>query len=123
MDHPRFKDFFALVEATLSLLALSFVTVPLMAQDNRPRTMSMPVPGGEINVTFPETPMKLSRQDLLDWVRAAAKAVSHYYGRFPARRLTLKIEAHEGSGVRHGVTYPKDGGFIRVTVGADAERL
>jgi hypothetical protein len=81
----------------------------------------MPVPGGKIEVTLPDEQMKLSRQELLDWVKSAADAVSHYYGRFPVPRLTLQIHAGSGSGVRHGVTYARDGGSIRITVGDQAE--
>lgn len=121
MDHPRFEEFFRLADLIVPLLLLSFVAAPLVAEDSLPRTMSMPVSRGEINITFPETPTKLSRQDMLDWVRAAAQAVSNYYSRFPVPRLTLQIQVHQGSGVRHAVAYPRDGGLIRVTIGEDAD--
>ena len=55
------------------------------------------------------------------WIRAAAKAVSHYYGKFPRPHLTLRIQSFAGSGVRHGVTFPRGGGLIRINVGEEAE--
>jgi len=103
------------------VMFLSIMAVALAAQQRLPGTMVMPVPGGEIEITFPDQPMKLSRHELLNWVKDAAKAVSNYYGKFPARHLTLIIQAGGGYGVRHGVTYPKGGGLIRITVGEEAD--
>lgn len=65
--------------------------------------------------------MRLSRDDLLNWVRGAANAVATYYGRFPVPHLTLKIRSSNGSGIRHGVTYPTDGGLIMISVGREAD--
>jgi hypothetical protein len=33
----------------------------------------------------------------------------------------LKIRSSNGSGIRHGVTYPRDGGLILISVGRDAD--
>ena len=65
--------------------------------------------------------MKLTREDLLGWVKASATTVANYYGHFPVPHLTLKMRSTSGSGVRHGVTYPKDGGLIFISVGRDAD--
>ena len=65
--------------------------------------------------------MKVSSQDLLEWVRSAAGAVVHYYGHFPVPHLTLRIRAGRRNGVSHGVTYAKGGGLINVAVGAGTE--
>ena len=77
----------------------------------------MLVPGGKIDVTFPQDQLAVSRTDLLDWTKAAANAVSTYYGHFPIPHLTLRISSDNRSGVHHGVTYPKGGGLIVITVG------
>ena len=121
MDHPGLREFLRLDDLIMPLLLLSFITIPIVAEGRVARTMAVSVSGGVIEITFPEAPTKVSRQDLLDWVHAAAEAVSNYYGRFPVPRLALSIQAGSGSGVRHGVTYPRDGGFIRITVGEEAE--
>jgi hypothetical protein len=101
------------------LFALALLQ-PGCAQEAQPDTASLKIAGATIDVTLPGEPMKLSRQDLLDWVKACANAVSAYYGRFPASHLTLKIRGGNGSGIRHGVTYPADGGLILISVGRDA---
>jgi len=75
--------------------------------------------GAEIDITLPDEQMKVSKDDLLSWVKAAANAVSEYYGHFPVENLTLRIRASNGSGVRHGVTYPRGGGLILISVGRD----
>ncbi len=90
-------------------------------QNEAPQNVVLRVPGGKIDVTLPEEKLKVSRQDLLNWVRSAADAVSHYYGRFPVPHLTLKVRSDASSRVHHGVTYPKDGGLILITVGRDAD--
>jgi hypothetical protein len=54
-------------------------------------------------------------------VRGAANAVAGYYGRFPVPHLTLRIRSYPGAGIRHGVTYPKDGGLIVVSIGREAD--
>ncbi|HEY1939369.1 MAG TPA: hypothetical protein VGJ33_15680 [Candidatus Angelobacter sp.] len=65
--------------------------------------------------------MKLSRDELLGWVKASAATVANYYGHFPVPHLTLKIRSSSGSGIRHGVTYPKDGGLILISIGNEAD--
>jgi hypothetical protein len=93
---------------------------PGCAQDAPSDTASLKIAGSTIDVTLPGEPMKLSRDDLLGWVKGSANAVSTYYGRFPVPHLTLKIRSSNGSGIRHGVTYARDGGLILISVGRDA---
>jgi hypothetical protein len=103
----------------LALLALPLKTVP--AQESGNDTATLKVSGATIAVTLPDGPMKLSRQELLGWVKNSASTVADYYGRFPVPHLTLKMRSTSGSGIRHGVTYPRDGGLIFISVGRDAD--
>jgi len=103
-----------------AMLLLLVLPAPGCAQENPPETTTLKVGGATIEVTLPGESMKLSRQELLDWVKASATAVANYYGRFPAPHLTLKVRSSNGSGIRHGVTYPRDGGLIFISVGSDA---
>jgi hypothetical protein len=113
--------FRSLVPLVLSIALLSLSPVALAAQDAASSTAVLKVSGATIDVTLPDGPMKLSRADLLAWVKASASTVATYYGHFPVPHLMLKIRSTSGSGVRHGVTYPKDGGLIFISVGSDAD--
>lgn len=103
------------------LCALPFSACSSQQESPSPQnTATVNVPSGTIDVTLPDEPMALTRDQLLTWVGRAATAVSQYYGRFPASHLTLRVRAGNGSGVGHGVTYPRGGGLILVSVGRNA---
>src|SRR5215467_788549 len=107
--------------ATLRTLLITAVMLvflqPTRGQQTKVQNFMLRVAGGQIDIAFPEGSMRASSDDLLDWVKAAANAVSEYYGRFPAEHLTLRIRSGSGSGVRHGMTYPRGGGLILISVG------
>ncbi|HEX3093843.1 MAG TPA: hypothetical protein VHW72_14520 [Candidatus Angelobacter sp.] len=105
--------------AAATLLALPLKTFP--AQEGGNDTATLKVPGATIDVTLPDGPMKLSRDEVLGWVKASAVTVADYYGHFPVPHLTLKIRSTSGSGIRHGVTYAREGGLILISVGRDAD--
>lgn len=92
---------------------------PSDSQDAVMRAVHLQVKGGKIEIALPQEPIQVSSQELLHWVKSAADAVSMYYGRFPVPHLTLQIRTGPGAGIRHGVTYPKDGGLIFITVGRE----
>jgi len=73
--------------------------------------------GSTIEVHFDGETETVSREDLERWVNRAATAVCTYYGRFPVPHLTMEIHARGGPGIHHGVTYPRNGGFITISVG------
>src|SRR5208283_2558616 len=73
--------------------------------------------GSTIEVHFDGKTETVSREDLERWVNRAATAVCTYYDRFPVPHLTLEIHARGGPGIHHGVTYPRNGGFITISVG------
>ena len=119
MGFSRVSLFFLTV--AVALLALPLKTVS--AQDNGTGNdrATIKISGATIDVTLPEGPMKLTRDDLLGWVKNCATTVADYYGHFPVPHLTLNMRSTSGSGIRHGVTYPKDGGLIFISVGRDAD--
>jgi hypothetical protein len=108
-----------IVMAAATLLGLPLKTFP--AQENGNDTATLKVSGATIDVTLPEGSMKLSREELLGWVKNSAVTVADYYGHFPVPHLTLKIRSTSGSGIRHGVTYARDGGLILISIGRDAD--
>jgi hypothetical protein len=113
--------------AGLDLILFAMATIFLLspkasgAQENNADTATLKILGATIDVTLPDGTMKLSREELLGWVKASANTVANYYGHFPVPHLTLKMRSTSGSGIRHGVTYPKDGGLIFISVGRDAD--
>ena len=116
MGFRRMSLIFTLVTAVFALPPRVFP-----AQEDNGDSATLKVSGVTIDVTLPEGPMKLTRDDLLGWVKASATTVANYYGHFPVPHLTLKMRSTSGSGIRHGVTYPKDGGLIFISVGRDAD--
>jgi hypothetical protein len=109
------------VSHTVLWLLVLLMAVPADSQPAGGAATLMNVPGGVIDVSLPGEPMRLSSAELLAWVKDSATAVSHYYGHFPVPHLTLRIRAGRGSRVGRGVTYPRGGGLIVVSVGTDAE--
>jgi hypothetical protein len=101
--------------------ALLMACLQLVGGQSDPQHTVMPVTGGKIDITFPSESMQLSSNDLLRWVKSAADAVSHFYGRFPVSHLTLRIRTDNRRGIHRGVTYPKDGGLILISVGLQTQ--
>jgi hypothetical protein len=100
-------------------LVIALLMITVAAPTSYEATMD--VPDGKIDITLPDDPMQLTRDNLLHWVKNAADSVSQYYGRFPVPHLTLRIRSDDRPGVHHGVTYPRDGGLILISVGRKAE--
>ena len=110
--------------ALLTLFLMVSTQAPVLSfepQEDRPTDVEMRIAGNEIEITWPHEGLAVSHQDLLAWVNSAATAVSHYFGHFPVSHLFLQIRAGRGNDIGHGVTYPKDGGLIKVDVGRGAE--
>ena len=112
---PALPDLRRGLRCVLTLACLFLL--PPGARALGPPDQVMRFAGSRIDISLPDEPLSLSSSDLLNWVHTAAGAVSHYYGRFPVPHLTLRIQTGRGAGIRHGVTYPRDGGLIVITVG------
>jgi hypothetical protein len=81
-------------------------------------TSTLIISGSRIDVTIESADWKLSPDDILHWVKLAGEAVATYYGKYPVPHLTLQINAFDGSGVRHGTTWGRDGGgLIKIGLG------
>ncbi len=81
-------------------------------------TSTVMIGGSRIDVTIDSSEAPLSQADVVQWVKNAAESVATYYGRFPVPHLTLRVVSFDGSGVRHGMTWGKDGGLIRIFAGS-----
>ena len=80
-------------------------------------TSTLMIGGARIDVTIESGNGGPPQADVLRWVQWAAESVTVYYGRFPVPHLTLRVVPFSGSGVRHGQTWGRDGGMIRIRVG------
>lgn len=84
------------------------------------KTMPIAVSGGTLHVGFAPGAFALPRADILAWIERSARAVSIYYGRFPAASVRLLIVPVPGSGVRGGQAFGYRGAAIRLMVGRDS---
>src|SRR5438309_8154452 len=73
--------------------------------------------GGFMDTSLPDDLKSPPRDELLRWIQDAADAVIAYYGRFPVDHARLEIRKGARPGVHHGVSYPRGGGFIIISVG------
>jgi hypothetical protein len=90
--------------------------MPYDAFDKLAKT-DLEVPGGMIHVGFAPGDLVLPKDKILDWVKASAKAVSTYYGRFPVKSLRLLFVPVDGPRVRGGTTWGYRGAAIRMMLG------
>ena len=81
-------------------------------------TSTVMIGGSRIDVTIDASEAALSQADVMKWVQNAAESVATYYGRFPVPHLTLRVVSYDGHGVRHGMTWGKDGGLIVIHAGS-----
>ena len=86
------------------------------------------VGGAALQVDFGAGDLDLSHDAVVLWVRRAAEAVSHYYGRFPVLSMRVLVLPSSGRGVHNGTTWGNVGGmpaFTRIRVGehTTAEQL
>jgi len=93
--------------------------MPYDAFDRLPKT-DLEVSGGTIHVAFAPGDIALPREKIFDWIRASARAVSTYYGRFPVSSLRLLIVPVDGARVRGGTTWGYRGAAIRLPLGRDS---
>jgi hypothetical protein len=115
-------DFHGFRKPVFTFLFLLLILPALHAQEQSSDNAELKIARSTIDVTLPEGPMKMSRQELLSWVQTSASTVAGYYfARFPVPNLTLRIRSGNRAGIGHGVTYPKNGGLIFVSVGQETD--
>ena len=63
------------------------------------------IAGGELDVQVTSKPDSISEDQLLQWVRTAARAVAGYYGRYPVKHVEIAVSTTSGGGPINGQTY------------------
>ncbi len=73
-----------------------------------------------VQVEFTPGDLTVSRDQVLQWIHTAQKAVTHYYGRYPVPAVKIQVEARPGRrGNASGTTYgSEDGAFIQMGIGS-----
>ena len=102
----------AFLRLAFLLCALSAGTTRAAEQANEIR-----LPDALIQLDFVGNAAGLDRNEVRTWIAAAADAVRTYYGRYPVRKVRIRIEATEGHGAQSGTTFSYNGALIRVGVG------
>ena len=70
-----------------------------------------------IDLVFTSTPPEPLRPVILNWVSAAARAVTTYYGQFPVVHLNIQVSLDDGHGAESGQASGSNGALITVSVG------
>ena len=113
LPKPRFHAITAIVTLCVLLLVLRSVTSKAGEM-----TSTLLIGGSKIDVTIESGEMKVSQEELMQWVKSAAEAVATYYGRYPVPHVRIQIIPVDGSGIRHGQTFGYQGCLIKIRVGA-----
>jgi predicted metalloprotease with PDZ domain len=74
--------------------------------------------GGVIDLSAPQS-LAVSPDDVKEWVERAATAVTHFYGRYPVKHVSIIVRPG-GDAVNGGVEY--EGARIEIHLGRDADR-
>ncbi len=98
---------------TFSKCALGAAGAALARADE---TTTVEIGGGVIEVTF-AAGFDLTQDQLLQWVRDAANAVTWYFGKYPVPRARLQVRMGRRDGVLSGVTFGQGGARTRIAVG------
>lgn len=105
--------------SAVTTLALGLLFAQGAAADER---ASLDVGGATIAIEWDDA-LKPVAPDLRHWVDYSSHAVARFYGRFPAKQLSLNLDARPGrGGVGGGVTTNTDGAEINIRVGTAVTR-
>ena len=100
------------------VISIAVASAPLLAAE----PAEMQVGTAHLRITFDGDTPAIGNVALLEWVRRSATIVAAYYGDFPAPRVSIRIVAGRGGGVRSGHAYPPrsiaDGPIIHADIGS-----
>lgn len=107
------------IRATVLALMLLWALSPpaVAAECPLPVDETLKIDATTVCVTFGDFGAAASRALLHEWIARSAHIVADYYGRFPTKLLTLKLDSMDGDGVGGGRTTNDAGLRIQVRVG------
>jgi hypothetical protein len=80
---------------------------------------SLHVANAQLQLDFDPNAFAGGAPQISEWVRRSAEIVTHYYGRFPTPRVTVRLVPQPGAGVHGGKTFANPDAFIRVQLGRE----
>ncbi|MGI9088356.1 MAG: hypothetical protein ACR2HH_11550 [Chthoniobacterales bacterium] len=98
-------------------LALAMIGLAFPSLAHAQETEALQIGGGKIEVAFSSPPSATQRKLVLDWVSAAARAVTVYYDKFPVAHVLIRVRFLDGLGVRAGQTFGWNGALIKIAAG------
>lgn len=82
-------------------------------------SITLNVAGGRIDVVYTPSDFNLPPATIEKWIRDSAIATSTYFGRFPIRRVTIRLRAVGGDDVTGGSATAEPGARINLNIGRD----
>lgn len=103
----------------IALLAIMMLAAPVSARAAQLPGATLHVGGADLEVSFEEGDLSVTRAATLDWISTSACAVTEYYGHFPVSHLrVIIVPLDRGQGVVFGRTFiPGPVPMIRVMIG------
>lgn len=98
-------------------LALALIGVAFPSIAHAQEVKALQIGGGKIEIAFGSSPSAPQRKLVLDWVSAAARAVTVYYEQFQVAHVLIRVRFFDGRGVRSGQTFGWNGALITIAAG------
>jgi hypothetical protein len=96
---------------------LLILAAPLFGGGNYPGfETTLPEKDGIIDLSSPQS-LAVSSDEVKGWVQRAATALTHFYGRYPEKHVSIIVLPGDDGGVQGGVEY--EGRRIEIHVGRD----
>ena len=96
--------------------AFSADGMPYEAFDELPSS-KIEITGGTIEVAFAPGQLSVTQAEVIQWVTTSARAMAHYFGGLPVRRVRLLIVPATGKRNVKGTTYGYGGAAIKIALG------
>jgi hypothetical protein len=101
----------------LMLIGLALIATPSLVRADYPGfETTLAEPGGVIDLSAPRR-LAVSPDEIKAWVQRAATALTHFYGRYPVKRVSITVLPGGDGDVQGGVEY--DGRRIEIHLGTD----
>jgi hypothetical protein len=117
MDTPCHRAFWIVM---LAIAGVALCAVPSLARSDYPGfETTLTETGGIIDLSAPRS-LAVPAGDVKEWVQRAATALTHFYGRYPVKQVSINVLPGDDGTVQGGVEY--EGVRIDIHLGSDTTR-